>query len=243
MNNYCKVKNCRYPNSHTTYGHLCGFCYKYGHGQFECNSIYLRNKLLKYDDILPESEWCTFKKCKFKYFHNTEAHHCDKCKKRSHSIEDCPMNKKRYILKCPICKVSNIIDSNYKIFGLSEKCKICHTNEINIYLSNCGHACICFDCMLHLKKDLPNLYKHIIEQKHIPQELVNLSIQKFKYNNSKIYLKEYGGMGCIWYIRRKNLDSPLEAFFLHSDNQGQYGEETSHIPLMGEFIREYKFIE
>ena len=243
MDHYCKVMYCRFPYSHTTYGHYCSICKKYGHGQMECNNIIKMNNLIKYDNKLPESEWCKFPNCFHKFYHKTEAHHCEKCNKRNHSKENCHLNKKKYILKCPICNINNVINlSKDKIFGLSEECKICHTNEINIHLSKCGHACLCLDCMNKLKKELPNIERHIIDQHNIPESLIKLSLKKFKYNNGKIYLKEFGGMGCIWFIRRKNLNSQLEAFFLHSDNQGQYGSETNHIPYMEEFIREYKFI-
>ena len=33
---YCKVNYCRFADKHTTFGHRCGKCGKYGHGQMEC---------------------------------------------------------------------------------------------------------------------------------------------------------------------------------------------------------------
>ena len=45
-------------------------------------------------------------------------------------------------------------------------------------------------------------------------------------------------MGCMWYIRKNNnID---EYLFLHSDNMGQYGADTSDIPRLNAFIYEYK---
>ena len=34
----CQVAYCRYKFSHTTSGHRCGLCGKYGHGQSECGN-------------------------------------------------------------------------------------------------------------------------------------------------------------------------------------------------------------
>ena len=56
---FCKVDQCRYDNCHTTKGHRCGNCNKYGHGKLECNQI---SKMLNlqnyYNDILPSNMWC-----------------------------------------------------------------------------------------------------------------------------------------------------------------------------------------
>ena len=58
------------------------------------------------------------------------------------------------ILNCPICRTENIIQSTQKkVFGISEKCKICLTNVIEVYLPTCGHTSICIECAHSLDKN------------------------------------------------------------------------------------------
>ena len=52
---YCKVNYCRYPDKHTTFGHRCGKCGGYGHGQMECGNDELMEDLRNYrNEILPK---------------------------------------------------------------------------------------------------------------------------------------------------------------------------------------------
>tara|TARA_B110000037_G_C16917058_1_gene422756 strand:- start:267 stop:728 length:462 start_codon:yes stop_codon:yes gene_type:complete len=146
---YCQVYNCRFNKTHTTLCHNCGICKKFGHGQFECKNQHLidilKSKSLL-DNMLPQDKWCTFKNCKQKEYHTTNAHHCSICYERNHDKHSCPKNVIKVI--CPICNKLNLLTSlNHKIFGLSEKCKICHCNEVNVFLPDCGHACMCNECL------------------------------------------------------------------------------------------------
>jgi hypothetical protein len=88
----CKVNSCRFKNTHTTSGHMCGSCYKFGHGQLECRNIKLK-EILKKDsagDILPEANQCQLHFCNNKHNHITEAHMCFKCKEReAHQSSGC----------------------------------------------------------------------------------------------------------------------------------------------------------
>ncbi|MAF24749.1 hypothetical protein CL634_04155, partial [bacterium] len=45
-----------------------------------------------------------------------------------------------------------------------EKCKICITNNIEIYLPECGHTCICEKCVNILNK---NKNENIIEEEEL----------------------------------------------------------------------------
>jgi hypothetical protein len=66
MIKYCKIKNCRYPISHTSIGHLCGSCYNFGHGIIECNNPNAINHLLDnyLHDQIPNSIECSFGGCR-----------------------------------------------------------------------------------------------------------------------------------------------------------------------------------
>lgn len=50
------------------------------------------------------------------------------------------------IIKCPICRNQNDINNISIIKGSSENCKICLTNNIEIYFMDCQHACVCRPC-------------------------------------------------------------------------------------------------
>ena len=54
-------------------------------------------------------------------------------------------------------------------------------------------------------------------------------------NTDGVYIETYAGMGCVLYVKA-TLNNPIMTFFLHSDNMGQYGEATNHIPLRDRFL-------
>jgi len=76
---FCKVKHCRYPNTHVTKGHKCGNCGGYGHGVLECRNISDRESLRIYHESLPYDKWCSIDNCSYKQYHITCAHQCKKC--------------------------------------------------------------------------------------------------------------------------------------------------------------------
>jgi hypothetical protein len=45
MNKLYQVQNCRFLYDHTTKGHKCGICHKFGHGQIEHYNQELKNNL------------------------------------------------------------------------------------------------------------------------------------------------------------------------------------------------------
>ena len=53
----------------------------------------------------------------------------------------------------------------------------------------------------------------------------------------KIYTILYGGMGCLWYVKRDSSSSEPKAFFMHGDSWGQYG--TSDVPELTKFLHGY----
>ena len=97
---YCKVKNCRFSNLHTTSGHKCGNCKKYGHGRGECGNAVLIAALDRYkNDTLPQHLQCTFEGCKWKTNHSSRGHHCHKCHE-NHSSRDCIIKSKTEAERC-----------------------------------------------------------------------------------------------------------------------------------------------
>ena len=50
-------------------------------------------------------------------------------------------------------------------------------------------------------------------------------------------------MGCTWLIRKNINTGNNEYLFMHSDNWGQYGEESSHLPRYKAFIYGYTLVD
>lgn len=150
MNNICRVRECRFKNTHMTKVHICGICHQKGHGQIECSNPFLKLTLADfYDEILDENDRCEYLNCIERNYHKSIAHICENCKKYGHSNMNCPLKIKE--IKCPICRTKNKIPLNQKkVTGIDIECSICLNNKVEIYLNNCGHICICNDCLFRI---------------------------------------------------------------------------------------------
>ena len=242
---FCKVKYCNFNKHHTTKYHTCGLCKQKGHGATECNFNLKKEELKQYFiDKLPIDKHCQINNCTEKDTHTSSSHICHFCNER-HSEEICPKKPNiDIILDCPICRKENKIPiTQKKIYGLQEKCKVCLTNNIELYLNECGHACLCIECSRELNKN-DNDYIIQTENEIMTNDYWHNHIDKckktFKDINGKIYTEINAGMGCIWFFRRENKFSPIEGFFLHNDCLGQYNID--HIPYTKLFSFGYKFI-
>jgi hypothetical protein len=90
MNKLCQVQNCRFPYDHTTKGHKCGICHKFGHGQIEHYNQELKNNLKQFhNEILPQELQCTIPNCHFSKYHTTNTHQCRTCSRFGHGIDQC----------------------------------------------------------------------------------------------------------------------------------------------------------
>ena len=247
MINKCRVVGCHYPHTHITSGHLCGKCNNFGHGQVECNNSYLVYKLYdtsKYD-FIPYLLQCKSPGCLTKQNHISESHICELCY-QYHSLNNCPNYKNDntdHTIECPICrKVNNINFEESKIFGLTEKCKICLTNEVNILLADCKHCCLCLDCSKKIAKKMNHIVANLIEEEiYIENYAIEDAIEKMSNIPYKIYTRIYAGMGSFYYIKRDDIHLQLQSFFMHADNWGQYGPETDKTYELTQFT--YGYIE
>ena len=236
---FCKVQYCRHSDKHTTREHICGKCGQKGHGQLECYSNNKKDLLKQYfEDILPLDKQCKSKNCQNKKYHTTESHICEICNNR-HPFQDCP--NRTILLKCPICRTDNtILGTQPKLFGLSEdnKCKVCLENPVEIFLPQCGHVCLCSNCMEQLDTYEKNntirrlTQDDIVVYDRITKYLDPNTIGQFESclrevlqildnDNRKVVIQKYAGMGCIWFFRQLNSISNVECFFMHGDNWGQ----------------------
>ena len=237
---YCFVTKCNYNKTHVTKEHICGKCNNKGHGQIECGKQSLLYNLNQYyNDTLPDELHCSFYDCNYKHLHITNSHTCLNCKKIRHSPATCNLIKK--VIKCPLCKEENVLDALQKdVKGIDTKCCICLENNVNIYFPKCGHLCVCRDCYdLLNNKNIFN--KDFLIKKE--QEMINdynnnrydMNYIKYKLLTYPSYIIYNEGMGSYHLIRRLNVDSPLEFFFVHSDDH----MIPNHINYINNFLNGY----
>jgi hypothetical protein len=240
MQHNCQVYLCRHKTSHVTAGHLCGQCKNYGHGQAECGRQDKVNNLKQYkSEVMLQDNWCTMKDCGFRWSHCNMSHNCRICHK-NHNITDCSRYKPKEPepnneIECPICCKKSKVFTKPKIhFGLSETCKVCTSNTINIVLP-CGHICLCDECYIEMlinKQDQPNLNPM---HDNLKDKAINILAQ----HEGKIYCIVTAGMGCSMYYNRDHVNSIFKSFFMHSDDWGQYGPDSDKTPELNEFLNGY----
>lgn len=237
----CKVKNCRYSNTHVTAGHRCGNCKEYGHGRIECGSVYKLRDISMYllDQVLYN---CTVDGCSHSSSHYTTGHFCRECREMYSNGCTCVASK---TVKCPICRVINKITNgdNIAVYGITETCKICMERSISVLLPTCRHLCLCRECLNELSRvDEHSNINIPREQQHVYLD----ALTSEEYNTAHSILKRQigkfciipAGQGCCWYVKYSSRG--YETFFMHGDSWGQYGDDTSDVPLMETFINGYE---
>jgi hypothetical protein len=169
---------------------------------------------------------CKVYGCRYKDTHITRIHQCGLCKMLGHGQKECG--------KLNLINSLKFFFNEYISF--ENQCAIQNCDAPNTHTTH-GHCCIY--CGLrnnqHLKR-CPKLTGEYITDPTsvgIDPRAIGKS-QELKLNT---YTCFYAGMGCQWYVRN-NLGS-LEYFFLHSDEMGQYGPDTSSIPGLVAFTYGY----
>ena len=131
----CKVAYCRYNTSHTTSGHKCGNCGKYGHGQHECGNNNRMHALTKFrNESLPVEHQCLYSNCTYKWNHTCDSHNCYKCG-RKHSVDDCIIQS----LETSKSRWGEYMNKNYEELLIDED---------NIYVS----AYVGMGCQVYIRK-------------------------------------------------------------------------------------------
>ena len=176
---------------------------------------------------------CKAKNCRFSLEHLTEMHQCGRCKMFGHGLNECQEQK--------------IID-NLKIyygesFDIISQCKINLCKNPHTHTTK-GHCCLyCGTRTNYHMKKCPSL--GISDTSFLTDPLSvgfdPTEIGKSQELQNHTYTHFYGGMGSAWYIRNNN--GNLEYFFLHSDEFGQYGPDTSSIPCLVAFQYGYNLVQ
>lgn len=148
----CKVRGCRFNQTHLTFYHKCGNCNIYGHGRYECcyddDKQHLYQQFMTPDQVIPYESHCQIETCQFPWSHQQIAHHCSLCGKNGHD----KTSACEYIIhkKCPICNGHSNINIKNRIFTDID-CVICMEGEKKkVVFENCGHAQVCEECVVQL---------------------------------------------------------------------------------------------
>ena len=57
------------------------------------------------------------------------------------------INRYKFRIKCPLCNQMNCFNDNPIIYGLTEHCKVCLDNNVNVLLPGGKHAILCEECL------------------------------------------------------------------------------------------------
>lgn len=184
------------------------------------------------------SSYCIVRNCRFSSLHISKAHICGKCGLQGHGIIECgsetlikKLSEDKTFIPCDIiCCIKN-----------------CSTRTTH---TTGGHQC------LHCKKyshDISECPEKLWQEKVESGTTFGLTIDGFKnkkylkisarnamaWNEHKIYLQVYAGMGCMWFAKRDNNWESIKLFFMHSDEWGQYGSQTDRRPQLEKFLLGY----
>ena len=184
---------------------------------------------------------CVIIGCRFNTEHVTVRHCCGTCKHNGHGQVECKTQEllvnleqfKGDFIRNP-CTIPECIDS-YTHTTEGHSCLYCDKRDINNHLPRCPNNKNTtfynkiFDDVLHFNSTITDYIKD-----------VEVDINTYKKINA--------GMGCMWIIRNNTNDNNnnyenYEYLFMHSDNWGQYGDDTSDLPRYKAFIYGYTLVE
>uniref|UniRef100_A0A6C0BJA8 RING-type domain-containing protein n=1 Tax=viral metagenome TaxID=1070528 RepID=A0A6C0BJA8_9ZZZZ len=127
----------------------------------------------------------------------------------------------RMVIECPLCRTINTIpEQQHKVYGVDNECVVCRDKMSELFLPNCGHVCLCYDCASLLERD---------EMSDDEQNALNImgSTGFMGTQTGRIYTIVPSGMGCTYYVRRNSRNASFESFFIRGDDWEQYGDELS----------------
>ena len=183
---------------------------------------------------------CQVSGCRYNKEHTTIRHCCGTCKLNGHGQIEC--DNQNLIKELEI----------YKDDLINYPCDLKECIDFNTHTTNV-HSCLYCDeriekgVQTHIKycpmnentTENNSVWDNILEfNKDITENIEDVKL------NIREYKKVYGGMGCIWFVRSiDGNDENNQYLFMHSDNWGQYGEDTSHLPRYKAFIYKYNLVE
>ena len=234
MQSFCQVSHCRFPMTHVTKWHACGNCGEYGHGKVECNNSSRKQALESYTDDLPDEMRCNESSCFTKEKHTTSGHRCEMCGAFGHGETRCTLvdkyKKKWKEVQCPLCRAICKFEQVIVVHELMSDCPICSSeNEYKKVCFPCGHQPMCTDCL----NNMSGQYESI----DVTDTYYGLIKDQMSTAQNDSYTVMSVGMGCCVY-GVKDSAGDIRAYFLHTDMQGQYGEDADDRPTIARMIRD-----
>ena len=175
--------------------------------------------------------FCHVQGCRHPNSHITHHHRCGRCGEFGHGqiecrnnrdVENLQMTQRRELPRHMWCNMIGCRGRRY------------HTTQAH-HCPNCGENHSVVNCNIQTLEEQFNRYGRANDIMAYTRYINNFLAQTHIQYPNGIYIETYGGMGCVIYIRA-HINRPIESFFLHSDNMGQYGAHTSHIPQRDRFI-------
>lgn len=181
--------------------------------------------------------FCHVAGCRHPNSHITQHHRCGRCGEFGHGQMECRNNR----------QVENLHMAQRRELPRHMWCNMIgcrgrryHTTEAH-HCPNCGENHSIVNCNIQTLEEQFNRYGRANDIEAYTRYInYNLARTHVDLPNG-IHIETYAGMGCMLYIRA-HINRPIQAFFLHSDNMGQYGAHTSHIPQRDRFIEGYQEI-
>tara|TARA_B100001093_G_C26218739_1_gene755169 strand:- start:87 stop:563 length:477 start_codon:yes stop_codon:yes gene_type:complete len=147
-------------------------------------------------------------------------------------------------IDCPLCRASNEFYLSEPKVESTEKCSICLEELSDVKFPNCGHVCVCSNCLIQLWNNVK--YKIITKNDGQYEHFDNTfdtALNIFGNKEGKIYTQVNIGMGCLFYLKRNFYGDQVKGFFMHNDCWGQYGPATSEVPFRNHFLYGYNEIK
>ena len=170
----------------------------------------LRMSLLVHaGEELPPDKHCTFPGCDHPGWHTTRAHHCKRCS-QNHSVAQCPLlhapTLPTRLSHCvPYLWAANIIPAQFqKMYGCENDCAVCLVNKVNVFLPQCGHICICTECMhkMDTHQEQSSQFK-VYDESEIPAHTVReVKQQLFLKRRKSVRTKTWRTRLCVVYSKR-----------------------------------------
>ena len=196
------------------------------------------------------NKYCLVKNCRFPMSHITQGHKCI-CGDYGHGQLECGNKTLINILTNTVYATNLELPKNLHcdIFG----CKTQHTHTRESHVcEKCGER---EKCSYNCEKNHVSALPIIGEIFNNPQCLFNIGFnginnyeeqiekakQIFATKTGKIFFCSYAGMGCHLFVKRNDINSNIEIFFMHHDSWGQYGY--IDIPKLNAFINGYEFLK
>lgn len=80
-------------------------------------------------------------------------------------------------LDCPLCrKINTVYFKKHRAYGITCKCLVCLSDNVEIFLPDCGHTILCRKCCINIGKTLQNNINYEEENLNAPSPVMNNNI-------------------------------------------------------------------